>query len=179
MMKRVASTARCTHETCNRAPDHLVLAHVFGCLCRAKPSQSTIFTFPNHRLDALTDLVGTLKLAFAPTLLRGLVLHFFLDVPLGRDPERAKGSLGLRSTLACGRAETGLPVTATSAAPSALLFGETVRDPERAKGSPGLRSTHGRSCSGCVAAACLANPSAVRYKDNAHGHADETIGFGP
>ena len=35
-----------------------------------------------------------------------------------------------------------------------------------AKGSPGLRRTHDLNCSGCTAAACLANSSALSLKEH-------------
>ena len=82
-MKRVESTAGNPRASNNHALDQLVLVHASACLYRAKPLQPTGCPFPDHHPDALTEAVGTPKLAFAPLLLL-LLLHFFCQENHGK-----------------------------------------------------------------------------------------------
>ena len=62
----------------------------------------------------------------------------------------------LQATHAWCAAKSGSQLARSAFAPSVLILGRTLQDLEDAKGSLGLRSTHGLSCKGWDAAACLA-----------------------
>ena len=122
-----------------------------------------LFTCPcrDHHADALAERFGTPKWVTA-------LANWSFGLTR-RDSEWAKGSLGLRRV----SSGCGAKIGCCSAAPSAFRFGRTLRDPEEAKGSSGLSSTQVLNCSGCVAAACLANTSTLRVIG--FGHIGATV----
>ena len=73
--ERIDPFAGGPHESCYHDLDLRDRVHAFVCDCRATPLLPITCPFLDHHLDALTELVGAPKLAFAPLLLLALLLH--------------------------------------------------------------------------------------------------------